>query len=564
MEEENLQIKPSDLGIYISKMLLIDFKEYKYTDPIILENYGEPTPDIADSLLKRAEEEISKDEIHQRCLIYLEAAKAYNGLSNNSYNTKDYLKAAAYYALLKGDLFFKEFRYFINEKKINSEAFIKRIESTCSYYLEASKLFSFISYNEILEIIPKYLMLNFAYYYLKNGNDVPFIDFSWNSIDVLWKCWEIEDDEIKKIVLLTIIDLGAASYKTWNALYALPVIKNEIEKIFNINNRGKTYKLINLLFTSSPINTSQEPKDFLLAAFKERQNVENAFKRVLFEVSTISFEGDKIERIIKIWNNVEKYETFFKTMDKEIKNSIDEILEIAKPYLEKNSVERAIILIKIQKIINIGINFINQNATLYGRVYFFPLLSEWKNNVVSLLAEKIVSSRNELQNLIENPEDVILNLIKKGENLNIEFKETFSKSVRTLKSGEIEIPRKEMNKLSLKPIVGFLNTEGGTLLIGVDDKGNITGIENDHFENEDKYLLNFNSVIKERIGSDCFNFIEFGLFRVKDKLIFKIDCKPSNRPHFIDKKEFYVRTSPATREYLGPDLLNYVKERFKY
>jgi predicted HTH transcriptional regulator len=158
---------------------------------------------------------------------------------------------------------------------------------------------------------------------------------------------------------------------------------------------------------------------------------------------------------------------------------------------------------------------------------------------------------------------MILNLIKKGENLNIEFKESFSKPIRSTNKGEMEIPRKEMNKLSLKPIVGFLNAEGGTLLIGVDDKGNITGIENDHFENEDKYLLNFNSVIKERIGSDCFSFIDYGLFRVKGKLILKVDCKPSSKPQFIDKKEFYVRTSPATREYIGPDLLDYVKERFK-
>jgi hypothetical protein len=544
-------------------MLLIDFQEYKYIDPIILENYGEPTPDIADSLLRLAEEEISKDEIRKRCCIYLEAAKAYNELSNSSYNIKDYLKAAAYYALLKGDLFFEEFKYNININKINASDFIRRIESTCCYYLEAAKLLSFISYNELICIIPKYLVLNFAYYFLKNGKAIPFIDFSWTSIDALWKCWEIEDDEVKKIVLLTLIDLGAASYRVWNALYAIPEMKTEMEKIFNANYREKTYKLINSVFASNPIDTLQEPKEYLKAAFIERQNIENAFKRILFDVSAVSFEGDKIEKIINAWKNISKYDNFLKTVDRETKESIDEILEIAKSYLEKNSVERAVILIKIQKIINTRIDFINQNTTLYGRVYFFPLLSEWKNNVVNLLAEKIVASSNELCNLIENPEDMILNLIAKGENLNIEFKETFSKPVGPVQQGEMEMPRKEMNKQSLKPIVGFLNAEGGTLLIGVGDKGNITGIENDYFDNEDRYLLYFNNVIKERIGLDCFSFIDYGLFRVKDKLILKVNCKPSTKPQFIDKKDFYVRTSPATREYIGPDLLDYVKRRFK-
>jgi hypothetical protein len=54
------------------------------------------------------------------------------------------------------------------------------------------------------------------------------------------------------------------------------------------------------------------------------------------------------------------------------------------------------------------------------------------------------------------------------------------------------------------------------------------------------------------------------LFRAKDKLILKVDYKPSSKPQFIDKKEFYVRPSPATREFIGPDLLDYAKERFKY
>jgi predicted HTH transcriptional regulator len=37
----------------------------------------------------------------------------------------------------------------------------------------------------------------------------------------------------------------------------------------------------------------------------------------------------------------------------------------------------------------------------------------------------------------------------------------------------------------------LLNSDGGTLLIGVEDKGNVIGIEDDFYENDDRHLLNF-------------------------------------------------------------------------
>ena len=39
---------------------------------------------------------------------------------------------------------------------------------------------------------------------------------------------------------------------------------------------------------------------------------------------------------------------------------------------------------------------------------------------------------------------------------------------------------------ALKTLAAFLNTRGGTLVIGVDDKGIPLGLENDGFQTEDK------------------------------------------------------------------------------
>ncbi len=153
-------------------------------------------------------------------------------------------------------------------------------------------------------------------------------------------------------------------------------------------------------------------------------------------------------------------------------------------------------------------------------------------------------------------EDEILALIRKGEGKQIEFKQTFSKNIHTKKKDPA------IEKSSLKNIVGFLNADGGTLLIGVADNNEITGIEEDFYKSKDKYLLNFKNAINSKIGSEFYPLIEYDIYKVWDKKILKVDCQPSKRPCFYDKNEFYVRTNPATDRLEGLKLLEYVDRRF--
>ena len=55
----------------------------------------------------------------------------------------------------------------------------------------------------------------------------------------------------------------------------------------------------------------------------------------------------------------------------------------------------------------------------------------------------------------------------------LEFKSTLEWDVREKKNNP------QLINSSLKTIASFLNTEGGVLLIGVEDNGNIYGIEKD-------------------------------------------------------------------------------------
>jgi hypothetical protein len=172
-----------------------------------------------------------------------------------------------------------------------------------------------------------------------------------------------------------------------------------------------------------------------------------------------------------------------------------------------------------------------------------------------IILEKVDCIQSPLKFLTQ--EDEVLSLIRKGEGKLIEFKETFSKNIRTNKKD------KEIEKASLKNIVGFLNSAGGTLLIGVSDEGIVTGIEKDFYKTNDKYLLHFKNLVNSKIGSEFYPLIDYNIFSVLDKKVLKVICTASEEPCFYEDNEFYVRTNPATDKLEGRKQMEYIKRRFK-
>jgi hypothetical protein len=85
-------------------------------------------------------------------------------------------------------------------------------------------------------------------------------------------------------------------------------------------------------------------------------------------------------------------------------------------------------------------------------------------------------------------------LIELGEHNKLEFKSTLRWSLHADKVDT------RIEHGTLKTIAAFLNTDGGTILIGVEDNGNILGIDADRFENDDKFMLHFANLVNNRIG----------------------------------------------------------------
>ena len=163
-----------------------------------------------------------------------------------------------------------------------------------------------------------------------------------------------------------------------------------------------------------------------------------------------------------------------------------------------------------------------------------------------------------------NPPERIMtaeeSLIASGENAKVEFKSSLRWNII---AKQVD---KAIEHSVLKTIAAFLNTEGGTLLIGVEDMGNILGIDVDQFPNEDKFLLHFTNIVSERIGKHYVEQIRSELKEIQGKKIFRVDCSPSSSPVFLkggNGEEFYVRNGPSSSLLSTSEVLEYSKKHFR-
>ena len=156
--------------------------------------------------------------------------------------------------------------------------------------------------------------------------------------------------------------------------------------------------------------------------------------------------------------------------------------------------------------------------------------------------------------------DRLRGFVREGETKYVEFKETLSVDVKK------QTKEKYIADSALKTVVAFLNTDGGKLLIGVSNDGQIPGLEAEigkFHKNLDSFLLYWKNLLKERIGEEYYPFIEYRVIKVDDKPVLFVECKSSQSACYLDRKDFYVRTNPATDKLEGPKLVEYVKNHFR-
>ena len=149
-------------------------------------------------------------------------------------------------------------------------------------------------------------------------------------------------------------------------------------------------------------------------------------------------------------------------------------------------------------------------------------------------------------------------LIASGETARVEFKSTLRINLKTGKKG------KEIELAWLKSVVAFLNSQGGVLLIGVDDRGMPLGLEADRFDNEDKCRLHFKNLLKQHIGLEFTKHIQFDIIDYRGQRVLIVECAPSREPVFLIEprdEAFYIRSGPSSVKLSSRQVLQYLKRR---
>ncbi len=151
------------------------------------------------------------------------------------------------------------------------------------------------------------------------------------------------------------------------------------------------------------------------------------------------------------------------------------------------------------------------------------------------------------------------NVVMNGESEAVEFKSTLRTNLHT---GSKD-PRMEL--AVLKTLAGFLNTNGGMLVVGVSDDGSPVGIQVDEFDNEDKMSQHLVNIVKSRIGIPAMTTLHVHFDDHDDYRVMVVKCRKASTPVFVkdgDTERFNIRTGPSTTELSPSQTQEYIKQRF--
>lgn len=159
--------------------------------------------------------------------------------------------------------------------------------------------------------------------------------------------------------------------------------------------------------------------------------------------------------------------------------------------------------------------------------------------------------------------DTVADLLSGGESETLEFK---SSARWNIKAGMSD---KKMEQVIVKTVCGFLNAEGGTLLIGVDDERNVVGLSDDYKTFGAKADSDgFQLFLRQRLDADLSlstaGVVKIRFERVGDCEVCVVSVASSGKPVFSrpleganTASEFWVRIGNATKQLYGDDMVEY-------
>jgi len=180
-------------------------------------------------------------------------------------------------------------------------------------------------------------------------------------------------------------------------------------------------------------------------------------------------------------------------------------------------------------------------------------------------------------------------MIQAGESATVEFKSSARWDVKNSKA------EKFIERIIVKTIAAFLNTQGGTLVIGVEDDGGVYGLAEDYkisgAKGRDSFENWLTQTLLKDFGKDAAGQLSIAFYELKEPSpqpslpspgvpltagagegvvlgggdACVVTVKPSPKPRFVTENGqelFYIRTGNATNQLKPSELLGYCAQRW--
>ena len=132
------------------------------------------------------------------------------------------------------------------------------------------------------------------------------------------------------------------------------------------------------------------------------------------------------------------------------------------------------------------------------------------------------------------------------------------------------VPPDELELMVAKTIAAFMNTEGGTLLIGIEDNGAVLGVEHDYPTlgkkgNLDGWELTFRTKMRNMLSRDAASAISLFFVPYKGKTVAVVQCRPRSSETWTRTKlgeTFFVREGNGTQPLSPREAANAIRKRW--
>jgi hypothetical protein len=155
-------------------------------------------------------------------------------------------------------------------------------------------------------------------------------------------------------------------------------------------------------------------------------------------------------------------------------------------------------------------------------------------------------------------------LIGAGESQTVEFKSTARVNLHTHERDS------RMEHVVVKTVCGFLNSEGGSLLIGLDDSGTVLGLDSDMKtlgakQDRDGYELFLRQLLDSHLSTTTAGIVRVTFPTVDGQDVCVVSTASAAKPVFAvpakgsgsSSSEFWVRIGNATRQLHGDEMVDY-------